>query len=280
MDTDKDGLLHFDEFQESLANHNITISTEHLQIIFNDIHASQQGLLEMLDDSIETLLDDFDKTISLAEVEDYLHRLLPKTPDERFFAIAKSCLKSASWWAIVGNLVSKFIRVFGLAWLGPFQLYVPSSPGNRWILALHQSLNVIGCIGFNSLFYKTASQRFHAFETAERTIVQVFGGDAADDEVSEIVRRLSTVVPTSSTRAADLDAVMNIEDLKLLLEEHGALISDAALHRLFRKIDTSRDRLTSSREIMTFIHQWQPATKEQRAIVVAGALFTMTERAS
>ena len=54
--------------------------------------------------------------------------------------------------------------VLGLDYLGPLQTWDWANWQDGYVVhqALFRSLNVIGCIGFNSLFYTTVESQFNA----------------------------------------------------------------------------------------------------------------------
>jgi hypothetical protein len=50
-------------------------------------------------------------------------------------------------------------------------------------------------------------------------------------------------------------------------------MSDMALTKLFNKLDTSNDGLTSVRELTNFVSTWEPTTSEQRQLKIVGSMF-------
>jgi hypothetical protein len=236
LDNNGDGRFHLDELQHALGTMQIVITSEFMRKLFNHIFNENQGVLAMIMDDIPTVLEEEDKTISLAEFEDYLHKKRASSSDERLSSIVRSCLRSWRWWAIFGNLVAKIIIIIGIKSLGSARVYDPADPDNRWVQAVHQSLNVIGCIGFNSLYYTSAAQRFDTFEHAEKTFVAVFKG---------VPEQGSLIGKSHGKRRDDgkqLDQVMNIDGVRALLENNRVFVSEAALAKLFHKIDTSGER--------------------------------------
>ena len=50
-------------------------------------------------------------------------------------------------------------------------------------------------------------------------------------------------------------------------------MSDMALTKLFNRLDTSNDGLTSVRELTNFVSTWEPTTSEQRQLKIVGSMF-------
>jgi hypothetical protein len=245
LDKNGDGRFHLEELHAALATVQIMATSEFLRKMFNQIYNENQSFMANLMDDLDDVFEEDDKTVSLAELEEYLHKMRASSNDDRLVAIAKSCLRSWRWWAIFGSeclmnpvrrfltfistdLVAKILIIMGLSSLGRFQVYDPTEPENDWVKAIHQTLNVIGCIGFNSLYYSSAAQKFDSFEHAEKTFATVFEDRA--------------VLQTELSREEQeerLNQVMNLDGMRTLLEKHRVYISEAALAKLFRKIDTS-----------------------------------------
>ena len=176
LDSNGEGVFRLKQLQESLKAAKFVVSTAFLTTVFNDIYSQNAGLRQQLDDDIDTLLEDEDKTITLAEFEEYIRTLRAETHDESLATIARACSRSFRCWAIFGNLVAKIIMVLGLDYLGPLQAWqcMDWDPAYVVAQATFRSLNLIGCIGFNSLFYATAAANFDTFETAERTLTMIW----------------------------------------------------------------------------------------------------------
>jgi Ca2+-binding EF-hand superfamily protein len=129
-----------------------------------------------------------------------------------------------------------------------------------------------------------------AFENAEKMLVNIFatgnGGTSrsASSEQSSShhdsvkkARRDSTIAVLSAQGGDDAPSmIIDIQQLTDLLEKRQINISDAALQRLFNKIDTSGDQVTSAREIANFVEDWEPTDSEARMLAITGTLFRPT----
>ncbi len=89
------------------------------------------------------------------ELEKYITTMRVNTPSERLAKIMKCFMRSAACWAVFGNLISKVVMVMGLPWIGPLQVWDGFAWEKDSVLAqaTFRTLNVLGCLGFNSLFY-------------------------------------------------------------------------------------------------------------------------------
>jgi hypothetical protein len=176
--------------------------------------------------------------------------------------------------------------VLGLDYLGPLQTWDWANWQDGYVVhqVLFRSLNVIGCIGFNSLFYTTVESQFNAFEFAEKTLVGLFKkAQSTPDEVPRVPvsdgerRRSSSVLEDGDGIEFDMASErVNVDGLREMLLQSKVQIGDDALCRLFKKIDTSGDMLISLREINEYVDTWHPASPRQRLLANASALFTGT----
>jgi Ca2+-binding EF-hand superfamily protein len=283
LDSNGEGVFRLKQLQESLKAAKFVVSTAFLTTVFNDIYSQNAGLRQQLDDDIDTLLEDEDKTITLAEFEEYIRTLRAETHDERLATIARACSRSFRCWAIFGNLVAKIIMVLGLDYLGPLQAWqcMDWDPAYVVAQATFRSLNLIGCIGFNSLFYATAAANFDTFETAERTLAMIwtrgYGAEGSGTRLPN--KRRMSMADALDCGVAVLalpTGPINIDTVKELLQQRKVHISEAGLARLFKKIDTSGDMLISVREIDIYVRSWEPPTRDRRLLSIAASLFSGT----
>ena len=274
MDANNDGVYDFDELRDSLRNASIIVAPQHLSAIFDEIYEKNAGLRQTFDDSIPTLLDEGDKSISTSELEEWIRMVHPMSHDGRLLTILESCSKSFRCWAIFGNLVAKIIMVLGLGYLGPLQTWDWQDWQDSYVVhqALFRSLNVIGCIGFNSLFYTTVESQFNAFEIAEKMLVGLF----KNAQMQRTPDRRSSLAGLEDGGDVEFDGLVNIDGLRNMLLKSKVQLGDDALCRLFKKIDTSGDALISPREINAYVDSWHPASPRQRLLAISSALFTTT----
>jgi len=144
--------------------------------------------------------------------------------------------------------------------------------------ATFRTLNVLGCLGFNSLYYISVASQFDAFESAEKALVSTFkqaekqSENATIDLENPSGRRNSGVMIGMFEDGDE----MNIDSIGEVLRKAKVHIPESSLQQLFKKIDTSGDMLISLREIRTFAETWEPASLDKRLMAIAGAIFSLT----
>ena len=107
LDANHDGVYDFNELRDSLKSASISVAPGHLSAIFDEIYEKNAGLRQTFDDSIPTLLDEDEKSVSTSELEEWIRMVHPMSHDGRLLTILQSCSKSFRCWAIFGNLVAK-----------------------------------------------------------------------------------------------------------------------------------------------------------------------------
>ena len=178
MDSNGDGAFHLNELLVSMRAARISVSPTMLESIFNEVYAQNAGLLALFDDAIHAAaFSQEEKTITAAELENYICKLRPSTYDERVQAIAYGCTVTFRFWAIFGNLVAKIIMLFGLDYWGPLQAW----QWDNWVnnegfgaVVVFRTLNLVGGFGFLSLLFRAKAQEFDAVESAERALCETF----------------------------------------------------------------------------------------------------------
>jgi Ca2+-binding EF-hand superfamily protein len=298
---EKDGRFCFQEFHKILTTAHLTISETQLRGIFEEIYDKNEGFGEDILDDLTGYKNSETKTISIDEFEAYLSRLRPSTRGERFRGIASKCLQSWGFILVSSFSVRHTIKVLGKQFLGPFQAY--DSANTPAALALMLSIQgILGQIGFLALVLKGGVAQFDAYEDAQRVIVEAFRGRKGYQKkkrppvLAHLGRSVKAILPLQPTESPisgapskrkhsihvldqynklkeTPDAVMDQEQLRALLQQNSVHISDVQLAKLFAKIDTSGDGMTSVRELGNFVDTWKPATKEERELHMMGTLF-------
>jgi hypothetical protein len=262
LDDNGDGRFSFEELQLILMKAHLTVSENQLKTMFNDIYSQNEGLLtelwtsEAMDlarDITHTHRDkDAEKTISIAEFEEYLHQLRPATSGQRFHGILVSCLKSWGFWFVSIFTMRGVVLSLGKPRLGPLRVY-DAALRPEAISMILSWIGVIGQIGFIGLVLKGGAAKLDTFEDAERAIVNTFGGANAKAKPTawklkmkaanilgkntrkssfsktNTVRR-SSVVQTldrhNELEKLDIpNAVLDIEQLRSLLQTHSIHVS-------------------------------------------------------
>ena len=272
MDADHDGFYDLKELSKSFKDAHIVVSQEHLSRMFDEIYDKNAGLRQMFDDSIDTLLDDEDKKITTTELEEYIRTIHPMAHDERILAVAYSFTRSFECWAVFGGFIANIIKVFGNPWIGPLQSWNAFGWRPDYVVEqfLQRSLGVVADVGFLSLFYSTATHTFDSMEMAEKTLVGMF--EERERQAADMVDDSDNDDDNGGMADADM---MNIDGLREMLQKKKIHISDHALLQLFKKIDTSTDMLVSHREILAYVEEYRPATRQERALSVAGEFFSI-----
>jgi Ca2+-binding EF-hand superfamily protein len=280
LDPNGDGSLNLKELQVAMKKAHLDVAPHYVARMFDDIYSLNGAVREILDDSINTNLDDCDKAITASELEQYVLKLHPSTHDERMGMITRAFFESPACWAIAGNLVSKCITSFGLEYMGPLQAWDCMAWNPEYIApqATFRSLNVLGCVGFNSLFYMGCKSQFDAFESAEKAVVSTF--KQAEKERDSENATIDLENPSGRRTSAMIGMLedgdeMNIDSVGDLLRKAKVHISESSLQHLFKKIDTSGDSLISVREIRTYAETWEPASLDKRLMAIAGGFFSL-----